>query len=80
MKKWVRQTVKFLLLLIIMNFAIAWLLQLTMPDFTYTLAGWFGREGVEASADLLVDFTFFTALATTGLVFVLSALKNRSHH
>jgi hypothetical protein len=75
MKKWSLRVLAFIALLIVMNFAVAWVVRLTAPNFTDTLAGWFNSSGVEDTADLLIDFTFLSALLLTVIIMGLLRLR-----
>ncbi|EXU76166.1 hypothetical protein BG55_07340 [Erwinia mallotivora] len=77
MKKWSLRALAFIVALIIMNLLVAWFIRLTAPKFTDLLAGWFNSSGVENTADLLINFTFITALLLTVVVFCLFKCQKR---
>ncbi|EIC84094.1 hypothetical protein [Serratia sp. M24T3] len=71
MKKWSKRLIGFLVLLVLMNLAVGWFIRLFAPDFASTLGSWFNSSGVEDSLDLLVDFTFLTALVISLVISIL---------
>ncbi|WP_338558478.1 hypothetical protein [Erwinia sp. E_sp_B04_7] len=75
MKKWVLRICGFLVLLVAMNFAVAWVLPRAIPDLTALLGEWCNSDGVEHTADLLVEFTFLIALIFTVLISGLIAMR-----
>lgn len=68
MKKWSLHALAFIVVLIMMNFLVAWFIRLTAPNFTDLHAAWFNSSGVEDTTDLLINFTFITALLLTVVV------------
>lgn len=77
MIKWIKRSLGFLALVVVMFIITGKVITLMSPKITDYLASWFHTAGVEETTDLLFDLTLGIALILSMVIGLLIFLLNR---